>query len=446
LDWFIQIVFHQTFEVCLVHLYVPNLIYPNVQNVMSMLQFVSEQWIGTTRQSLQISGVLDHPSRWSTIGALESIQLEKESVRQAWEAHFVSFLAQTAYHSESSIGSEIRTTQSIVLEWWLYRWLQHMGSWPMAYQRAVSGVLSSMLFSLMTAIWLALISLPGPIASILSISLLLLGMVSIGMYWWRRRRVVDLKPFSAEEKSTESSNKPMELDDSTEEHLFETIVEPTLCNVYTENSWSLSDSNTDSMRDCESVECSDNDELSSEISDDSAVSVNSSDTSLELYLSQSSSSVSDGNSKHSNSLGLSSDIEATIFDERLEGCDDAVVDISRRAIANERADVTRNWTLGSSNESLLEQRPLSSLVFLSLPIGGDFSLEEKWTEGLPIWTSELLPTLPTSASMVSLLAIIQYDGHAGLDGSSYLAHSMWNEEYVQDFPELEMQLEDDFIL
>lgn len=50
-----------------------------------------------------------------------------------------------------------------------------------------------------------------------------------------------MKPFSTEEKSTESSNKVMELDDSTEEHLFETIVEPTLCIVYTENSWSLSD-------------------------------------------------------------------------------------------------------------------------------------------------------------------------------------------------------------
>jgi hypothetical protein len=53
----------------------------------------------------------------------------------------------------------------------------------------VSGLLSSALFSLLTALWLALLYLPGPMASLMSIGLLLVGLVLVARYTaslWRR--------------------------------------------------------------------------------------------------------------------------------------------------------------------------------------------------------------------------------------------------------------------
>jgi hypothetical protein len=178
LDWFIQLAFHQTFEVCFVHYWVPNIIYGDVQEAMGNMQQELTKWVLTRIQKFDAPHI---DASIVTSAALNELPLEKQMFRQTWESQFVKYLTRGGSATSDWFFPSKHST------WWVYIWLRQLGSWPVAYQRAVSGVLSSMLFSLLTTIWLVLVSLPGPIASILSICLFLMGLTSTIIYWWRKR-------------------------------------------------------------------------------------------------------------------------------------------------------------------------------------------------------------------------------------------------------------------
>jgi hypothetical protein len=166
LDWFIQLSVHQTFEVWFVHFLIPNLVYEDVQRAIDVMRRIA------ARKCFRLHPVPGASTNvaFVTTEAVRTFSRAK-LIQQAW------LESTMALHLVSSDVSRRAMDANTTGRGWILSALVVIGTWPIVFQRAVSGLLSSALFSLLTAMWLVILPLPGPAASLISIALLLLALM-----------------------------------------------------------------------------------------------------------------------------------------------------------------------------------------------------------------------------------------------------------------------------
>lgn len=201
LDWFIQLSVHQTFEVWFVHFLIPNLVYEDVQRAVDVMRRMA------TRKCFRLHPVpgVSTNVAFVTTEAVRTFSRAK-LIQQAW------LESTMAFHLLSSDVPR-RAIANTTGRGWILSTLVVIGTWPIVFQRAVSGLMSSALFSLLTAMWLVILPLPGPAASLISIALLLLALMLAIRYSFYLLRQYFLPSSTTSDEKKVASNDDNDDDD-----------------------------------------------------------------------------------------------------------------------------------------------------------------------------------------------------------------------------------------
>eukprot|EP01033_Poteriospumella_lacustris_P002707 gene2708-1968_t len=225
LDWFIEVVVHQTFEVYFVHFVLPNLIYEDVQTTLAAMLRAGAALITETmrfRGVVPVGEVALRATIAETITATEAAaasattaavaiksddgdaaaralvtqqavlqaMVEKRALLESQLALFFNvddrwFAAGDTPRPRRVYTPSSVTKNPVLAQMW--RALFVVSGLPLPLQRITGGLLSSALFSAMSTMWITIKHLDGS-GGIMAVAVLfLVTTIALGLLYWHRR-------------------------------------------------------------------------------------------------------------------------------------------------------------------------------------------------------------------------------------------------------------------
>jgi hypothetical protein len=206
LDWFIEVLVHQSFQVYFVHFVLPNLIYEDVQASLAALlrsctalihdiiKFRGAIPIGelTLRSSLAEIAYSDslagspNAAIWVTQQAVLAAAIEK---RILMESQLALYCNARHFFSEEQTPRQVFTVApntNVFVRKVMY-FLFFVSGFPVSLQRITAGVISSAMFSAMSTLWIAIKHIEGGGGIMAAFVLFLSMMIAVGLLYWHRR-------------------------------------------------------------------------------------------------------------------------------------------------------------------------------------------------------------------------------------------------------------------